>query len=75
MRITKTSNDFVWSQFLKEGFLIVTEADVLEVLDVAVVGEHVECTLECLDGSRFDRCYPLDYLIPTEPRDGSRLAA
>lgn len=65
-------SDMVWSQLLQPGFYILTDADVLEVVAAEVVegdsGDHVAVTLASLDGSTFDRTYPMDYLVPTVPR-------
>lgn len=69
-------SDMVWSQLLQPGFYILTDADVLEVIEVEVSegggvfgdADHVEVTLCSLDGSTFDRTYPMDYLVPTVPR-------
>lgn len=80
-------NDLVWSQMLAAGMLIVTDGDCLEVVAVEVVAEvdfrgdpveRVDCTLASIDGSTFDRTYPLDHLVPTVPRtvqDSERVAA
>lgn len=70
-------NDLVWSQLLTEGMLIVTDCDCLEVLAIEVVAdvdphgdsvERVDVTLASVDGTVFDRSYPIDHLVPTVPR-------
>lgn len=80
-------NDLVWSQLLTEGMFVLTDADCLEVVAVEVIEgfdahgdpcDHVACTLSSIDGSTFDRTYPLDHLVPTVPRtmqDSERVAA
>lgn len=75
--IKSQRNDMIWSQMLAEGMFVLTDADCLEVLAVEVIegqdahGDpvaRVDCTLASIDGSTFDRTYPLDHLIPTVPR-------
>lgn len=84
MRISrKSDSDYVWSQLLTEGMLILTDADCLEVVVAEVVEsidphgypcEMVAVTLASIDGTEFDRSYPMDYLVPTVPREVAEAA-
>ena len=76
MKVRGHRNDLVWSQLLAPGMLIVTDCDCLEVIESEVIegggidgdADHVAVTLAGVDGSTFDRTYPMDHLVPTVPR-------
>jgi hypothetical protein len=78
IKLVGQREDLVWSQLLTPGMEILAEADVLEVVAAEVVesaeGDHVEVTVCSIDGSTFDRNYPMDHLVPTIPRTFSQAA-
>ena len=82
IKLVGQREDLVWSQLLTPGMEILAEADVLEVVAVSVEEEsngadiwgHVEVTVCSLDGSTFDRNYPMDHLVPTIPRPFAKAA-